>query len=104
MALSELKLVLSDWDNKHTDYLMTCYNSYCNATHFIPELIQLLSNEKLQKASSWLLKYHSEQSQFTSLQIANIIVSTSVLQHWESQLHILQMLPKLHIDKNKQVN
>ncbi|MEM8965946.1 MAG: hypothetical protein AAGE93_05985 [Bacteroidota bacterium] len=91
---------LAHWDGKHIDHLVSLYNSHISDATFIDDIIQLYqSHEDLRRATSWLIKHHYDKANTLSVkQVNKILGIVNHLQHWESQLHVLQIMPKLNID------
>lgn len=97
-----LKKSLGDWDGVHSQYLIDIYSRYAKNDKFLDNLIQLyLSESDLQKVTSWLIKHHHDKGNtITDSQIRKLLSEVNNLEHWESKLHILQLVPKFRIDKN----
>ncbi|MEO0333723.1 MAG: hypothetical protein AAF223_18955 [Bacteroidota bacterium] len=91
---------LTHWDGKHIDHLVSLYNSHISDVTFIDNIIQLYqSHEDLRRATSWLIKHHYDSGNTLSAkQIKQIVSIAHCLQHWESQLHILQLIPRFDIN------
>jgi len=98
-----LKNHLTAWDGKHVAYLSVFYKELHNTDSFIVNIITLyIENQDLEKATTWLLKYHYDiHNKLIKKQIDTVI---SKVNHWESQLHILQLIPKFKIDRKQAEN
>ena len=90
---------LENWDGKSVEDIRLVYSRYCNATAFTGDIINLLEVANCEKGSSWLLKHHLDMGQPLSPELTHKLFQTLYnLQHWESQLHILQSLENLKIE------
>lgn len=89
---------LRNWDGKDTDYLAEVYQRYSTKSAFISELLRLLDDTGLQVAASWLLKHAVDQGCVLLVDQAwQLLCKASKLRHWQSRLHVLQILPSLTI-------
>ncbi len=97
---TDLKTLLQEWDGIHTEYLQAVYHSHVKDEKFFDTLIHLyLSNTQLQRVTSWLIKHHYDHNnQLSQDQIVKILSHVDKLEHWESQLHILQLIPSFDLD------
>jgi oligoendopeptidase F len=98
-----LKTHLEAWEGKRVEYLIACYKEFCNTESFIENTIVLyLENSALEKPITWLLKhYYDNNNQLETKQIDLILSHANQLNHWESQLHILQLIPKFKISRKQ---
>ena len=92
---------LESWDGKHVDYLEKLYLEELNNPEFMEEVIHCYSQfESLQKASSWLIKHHYDQgNSLSDAQITRVLAMLGQLRHWESLLHVLQLIPSFQVTK-----
>lgn len=98
--MKQLIEILNDWNGKQVNYLKQIHENYHIRPDFIPHLLKLLSTHpNVQKASTWLIKYHLEQKYaLTTTQTTELIDICPILKDWEAQLHVLQMLPYLQLN------
>lgn len=96
-----MKEYLQHWDGKHIEYLIQWYADHVNDSSFVDSLIQLYVEDRAtRKATSWLLKHHSDNQQvFNNSQKELILSIVEELEDWEIQLHILQLIPKFSINE-----
>lgn len=82
------------WDGKSGHDITLVYERY-NASHnFINELIEHCRVFELQKDATWLIKKYCENGgKLTENQILKVLSSLSKYKHWETELHILQIMP-----------
>lgn len=90
---------LLEWDNKHTDYLKHIYSEYINKSNFISITIKLfLKDESLEHPTSWLIKYHYDNKNTLAKEdVKSILLNIKNLKYWGSELHILQIIPKIQL-------
>ncbi len=89
------------WDGKSTDYLLQTYLDYQSAD-FINVLLPLLSDSNTQTAATWLLKQHREQhGSLAEEQLTETCQSLADLHSWQSELHVLQLLPGHHFNEQQ---
>lgn len=82
------------------DVIQATYDTYHHSDSFITSLINYLQQIELEKGASWLLKKHLENdNKLSAVEVTQIMKLLSQLQHWETKLHILQLLPYLTIKK-----
>ncbi|MEL7121830.1 MAG: hypothetical protein AAFO07_20450, partial [Bacteroidota bacterium] len=100
MENQDLILELQEWDGKHVDYLIDIYDNYSNQDVFFDQLLEISTIQVLQTATTWLIKHHYDQKQsLNQHQIDNLLGISTELVHWEAQLHVLQLLPKVKISE-----
>lgn len=88
---------LKKWDGVHMDYLRQIYSSFNTEPEFLNDLIAFLSQKDLQIQASWLIKHHYDQkNKLDPNQVDSLMKQTTELDQWEAQLHILQIIPKIH--------
>ena len=98
-----LKEYLSNWDRKDTEYLSAYQDKNRNTQQLIDLLIKLIEDDDAQSAATWLLKNRYADIEFSTEQSHSILNSLEKLVHWDAQLHILQILDRLHVSTvNKQ--
>ena len=93
--MNGLEQKLAQWDGKDTQAAREIYRQYSSSTDFCPFLLQSLAVPRYQIAASWLLKHHLEQQRVSlqSAQLDTLCQYLTHLTHWQSQLHLLQLLP-----------
>lgn len=96
-----LREKLLTWDRKHTSPLIEVYQSHAQHPSFIDNILALYSaDRKLDHATTWLLKYHVDQGgQLEPGQVESLLQQADQLDYWESQLHVLQLIPNLVLTK-----
>lgn len=88
---------LNKWDGVHMDYLKQIYADFITEPEFFNSLIALLSEKDLQIPASWLIKHHYDQkNKLDPNEVDSLMKQTAELEQWEAQLHILQIIPKIH--------
>ncbi len=103
MDKQQTLLKLQSWDKKATEPLEELFNQYQNNSQFSLLLIASLEIPNAQPAVTWLIKNRFKQFNFTEPQCEEIILSLSIMQGWEAQLHILQVLELISLtEKTKQ--
>jgi hypothetical protein len=97
---TDLKTLLQEWDGTHTEYLQAVYRSHVKDEKFFDTIIRLyLSSTQLKRITSWLIKHHYDyNNQLSQDQIIKILSHVDKLEHWESKLHILQLIPSFDLD------
>ncbi len=90
-------------DDKSVEVLKSIYLENYNSSDFITSLLKLYQTETaLQAQTTWLIKYHIDAKNRFDSQQANLILSQlGELSSWASQLHILQIIPKLGLDSSQ---
>jgi len=99
MKNTDLKERLRKWDGKHTNYLIAIYRQQVDDPAFINAIIQLyLKHIELQPATTWIIKHFVDNGdKLNQAQIDKILSGVNSLEHWEAQLHILQLIPKFQL-------
>lgn len=99
MKKKVLKEWYLQWDGTHTDYLKNLYREYRDDPSFIPATLALLETEEaVEVPSSWVLKHHVDQGEMLSSdQVAQLVKILDGLSFWESQLHLLQIIPNVSL-------
>lgn len=96
-----LREKLSDWDGKTVSYLSDLFNAERPNPNFVDQLLELLSEDKLQSAVTWLLKYALENAvTLEAAQAYELLSKVDILTTWQAKLHLLQMMPLLHLPEN----
>ena len=86
------------WDGKSADAIRQVYNRHASSSSFLPDILDLIQQEPLQNGATWLLKRHVETTGCPeNSAVAVIYDALPVLTHWETKLHILQIIPYLPI-------
>jgi len=101
--MTRLAEILKSWNGKQVDYIKNIYQVYHQHPDFISNLLALLNQDQaLQKAITWLIKYHVEQkNDLSKTETTQLVRSCNNLKHWEAQLHFLQILPYLKLEANQ---
>lgn len=98
--MNNLEKELENWDGKNMDAIKAVYFNYGQDSNFSNDLIMLC--EKLPSmhiATTWLLKHHLENKKtLTPSAVDRFCLLSNVLEHWEAQLHFLQILPKVNLN------
>ncbi|WOO41064.1 hypothetical protein [Rubellicoccus peritrichatus] len=85
---------IEKWDGKSADDIGQVYEDYGHQPDFTDLLIESMQHTSLQKGSTWLLKKHLESGeQLSDKQVSRIFKLLPRLEHWETKLHILQIMP-----------
>lgn len=93
-----LKLALSEWDEQSVQNLEQIYQHFHSTPHFMSHILDCLTDQKLQKAATWLLKHRIESGSTLDLnQTHQLFGLIDQLAHWEAKLHLLQCLSDLSI-------
>lgn len=80
----QLREKLSTWDGKSTAYLNDIYNVECSGSEFIDPLLELLDDDAVQSATSWLLKHASENGvSFKEGQVYELYDKVDILTTWQ---------------------
>ncbi len=75
------------------------YDANCKRTNFASTLAALLSEQDYQRGASWLLKHHIDNGHVMDRDDAQTCyTSLDKLTHWDTHLHILQIMHALAID------
>jgi len=93
----KLKLLLQSWDKKDTDFLRDIYDQYSCEKDFLKQLVSYLVHLETESAASWLIKNYYAKNDELSEFSNKIYQSLQTLEHWDAQLHILQIVDKLPI-------
>ena len=90
---------LQKWDGKHTAFLKAVYTINNKNPLFIDDLISIYStNAELEHAATWLIKHHIDLGErLHKEKLGHLLKKLGKLNHWESQLHVLQLVPKVTI-------
>ncbi len=95
----DLEEKLRRWDGKHTNYLIAIYQQQVYDSAFVDAIIQLyLKHIELQSATTWIIKHFVDNgNKLNQAQIDKILSEVNMLEHWEAQLHILQLIPQFQV-------
>lgn len=104
MKIIELEEKLLEWDARHTAMLINLYYHNIDDVDFIDDIIKLyLKSIELQHATSWLIKYYIDNgNSLSKWQLEKVFSIASSLEHWESKLHVLQLIPQQNIPQETQ--
>lgn len=94
-----LQQALMYCDASCTEELLGVYHHFSCSKRFLAELVECLKQTQSDRAASWLLKHHLEQGFLIDEPCSRKIVLHAMrVNHWESRLHLLQILPLVQID------
>lgn len=94
-----LQQALMYCDASCTEELLGVYHHFNCSKRFLTELVDCLNQPQSDQAASWLLKHHLEQGYLLDEPMSRkIVLHTMRVNHWESRLHLLQILPLVQID------
>lgn len=89
---------IARWDGKSADAIRQIYDRHASSSSFVPDILELMQQESLQNGATWLLKRHVENTGCPDPSaVAVIYAALPLLAHWETKLHILQVIPSLPI-------
>ena len=91
---------LLECDDKSVEVLKSIYRDNCNSSDFVVSLLEIYQTETaLHVQTTWLIKHHIDtKNTFNKHQTSLILSQLDKLSSWPSQLHILQIIPKLGLD------
>ena len=94
-----LKTTLFKWDRKHTDFLINIYCKNLQSPCFISDIIEIYSTKiELEHSTSWIIKHHIDNGKdLEQEQTEKMLRKIGELNYWESQLHLLQIIPKVSL-------
>lgn len=103
MEKNVLKALYFQWDGTHTNLLKEVYEANCSDTSFIPLTITLFAkNNELEVSTTWILKHHVEKGgEIAAAELERFLEKGAALRDWESQLHFLQIIPKISLSKKQ---
>ena len=85
-------------DGGAADELSVIYARFHDDKQFVRDLIASLDSPRTEQAASWLLKrYLEEDGEMAGKQVGQLLKRAQQLTHWQTTLHLLQMLPMLTI-------
>lgn len=91
-----LKNETAEWDGKSAEGIKAIFSKYHRGDQFADNLIEMLEFPAAQKGASWMLKaFLEDDGWLTAGQTEKLFLTLSNLDHWETDLHILQSLPFL---------
>ncbi len=95
----QLERLILDWDGKRTAPLAQAFATFGNGPEFVAALLELSeADADLQKGATWLLKHHLENGGTLSAEQRQALLRLLPhLLHWETRLHLLQLLPDLKL-------
>lgn len=96
---ADLKSKLELWDGVHIEYLKKLYQVNSSSLDFFENLITICVNEQdLQKAATWLIKYHYDNGQaLPDYLTERLLTACKNVENWEAKLHLLQLLPHFNL-------
>jgi hypothetical protein len=95
----QLKKLLQNWNQNQVEELKTLYTEQHLNPEFMTSIVELFIEERtLEISASWLIKQHYDNKGIlNSDQLEQVMGRLSQLNHWESELHLLQIIPKLEL-------
>jgi len=101
MYKNDLSEKLSKWDRKHRGYLIEIYQENQRNPKFLNTIIDIYINQNrddLEHSTTWIIKHFLDKGGvLNKIQIDTILSNIGNLNFWESQLHILQITPKVDL-------
>lgn len=100
LSFSQLDRLLEQFDGKHTDILDRVADDFPANPSLLSHLVSMAecADSPVQTAATAVLKrYSTAGAVFTSTLVVRLLDLLSTVTHWESRLHLLQMLPALPI-------
>ncbi len=103
MDVELLKKTLLKWNGKHIDFLIDVYNTNLQYPSFINNIIEIYSTDnELEHSTSWIIKHHIDNGKALEQdQIEKMLQKTGKLNYWESQLHLLQIIPGIRLTEKQ---
>lgn len=94
---------LQKWDGKYTSFLKEIYGINVQNPLFIDDLIVIYSsNIELEHSTTWLIKHYIDNGEtLNTKQLNEFFKKMGKLDYWESQLHILQIIPKVKLTRKQ---
>lgn len=100
-----LQLAMRQWDGKSADDIAQIYQQYAEQNNFKHDCLVAIDDESLQVAATWLLKHAMEQGErLSEAECLSYYGLIGELKNWESNLHFLQSMPFMPIDKTVENN
>ncbi|HAS6300013.1 TPA: hypothetical protein I7264_03215 [Vibrio parahaemolyticus] len=86
------------WNGKSAADIEQIYIEHHHEVDFSSALVELCLDEALSVGGTWLVKHHLEcGGRFSNQEEQKIVTRLPSYQHWESKLHILQVISYLKI-------
>ncbi len=97
-----LRSDIEQWDKKAVQPIARAYNAHASSPSYIDDLLGMLNEPTLEVGASWMLKHAIEAGDLVgeSLepnQLTALYRDATRLTHWESRLHLLQIMEFLPI-------
>tara|TARA_R110002072_G_scaffold42064_1_gene117319 strand:+ start:24264 stop:24797 length:534 start_codon:yes stop_codon:yes gene_type:complete len=104
-----LRSDIEQWDKKAVQPIAKAYNAHASSPSFIEDLLDMLTEPTLEVGVSWMLKHAIEADDLVgeSLapeQLTALYRDATKLTHWESKLHLLQIMEFLPIPSRAKSN
>jgi len=104
-----LRSDIEQWDKKAVQPIAQTYNAHARSPSFINDLLGMLTEPTLEVGASWMLKHAIEAGDLVgeSLepeQLSALYRDATKLTHWESRLHLLQIMEFLPISGRAKSN
>ena len=92
------------WDGKSAHDIALIYEEHITSHDFIDELIEYCRVPESQKGSTWLIKRFCENNgKLTNNQTLRILSLLPEYKHWETKLHVLQIMTYFSIPASTKV-
>ncbi len=96
---------IASWDGRSAAALESAYERHSGEEGFVGTILAGISDVESERAATWLLKRHLEVgNSLSAAGCRSVFGRLSVLEHWESKLHVLQCLPYLDIAEDDSVD
>jgi len=98
-----LRQEIAEWDNKSADAIADIYARYGGGEGFFAQVVKLMGEVPLQRGTTWLLKRDLEKSEDLPPEklVDTVYGHVDRLEHWETKLHILQIMSHLPVPENQ---
>ncbi|WP_299499053.1 hypothetical protein [uncultured Roseobacter sp.] len=95
----DLVTALRGWDGRSADDITALYTQFHQNPGFVEELVLSCRAPETERAATWLIKHHLEQSavQFSKETRQQYYQAARHLTHWEARLHVLQCMDHIAI-------
>ncbi|MEQ9616841.1 MAG: hypothetical protein RLN60_02275 [Phycisphaerales bacterium] len=82
------------WDAKATAPMVAAYRRGAGSRGFVARLVSLCGDPACERGATWLLKHHMERGGGAppAKACGELFDHAGVFAHWESRLHVLQMM------------
>ncbi len=96
---TQLQSQLLEWNQKQVQYLTNIYHENVNNEDFWEYILELfLEDNKLEFATTWLMKHHYDNGySLQEKQIISIYQHADQVEFWQAKLHLLQLVEMIQI-------